>query len=80
MGDAAGRSQLWDRLRALVTAETGRRPEHLAPGITLFGDLGIDGDDAVEVSTLTQGPFDVDLTAWTSVVISSPKDGRSGCC
>jgi hypothetical protein len=53
---------LWERVRALVAAETGARAEHLTLGTTLFGDLGVDGDDAAELFEAYATEFRVDRT------------------
>src|SRR5688572_11191819 len=62
MNDTVEQVELLERVRALVAAETGTRPERITPSTTLFGDLGIDGDDAHELFEAYATEFGVDLT------------------
>ena len=53
--------ELFERVRRLVARETGVRPERIRPESTLFGDLGVDGDDADELFEAFAAEFRVDL-------------------
>lgn len=48
----------------MVSEFTGAPPETLTPETTLFYDLGIDGDDAIEFFDEFRKSFGVDLTEF----------------
>jgi acyl carrier protein len=56
------KSALWDRVRAFAAEQTDARAERLTPATTLFGDLGVDGDDADELFAAFATEFGVDLS------------------
>ena len=50
----------------LVAQQTGVPSERISPQTTLFGDLGIDGDDAAELLAAFAEQFRVDLSEFES--------------
>ena len=52
---------LFVRVRDFVAAERGVTATRVTPQSTLFGDLGLDGDDAYEFFVAFKEQFDVDL-------------------
>ena len=49
---------------AFVAAQTPRPAERLGPRTTIFGDLGIDGDDRDEFFVALMNRFDVDMRSY----------------
>jgi hypothetical protein len=56
------KTELHDRILALVSLATGAKAEKLQLGKTLSGDLGMEGDDAAEFFEKFGSEFAVDLT------------------
>src|SRR5437773_2571583 len=54
----------WEAIRDFVVAECRVSEERLTPDTTLFDDLGIDGDDAIEFFEAFQQRFEVDLGSF----------------
>lgn len=52
---------------ALVAEFTGCPVERIKPQTTLFGDLGIDGDDGDEILTVFMKRFEVDMSSCRPV-------------
>ena len=52
----------WGAVRAFVAKQCGVPAATLKPETTLFGDLGLDGDDATEFFEAFREQFVVDLT------------------
>lgn len=52
---------LYDRVVAFVAEQRGVRAERLKPETTLFGDLGTDGDDGIELLADFAREFHVDM-------------------
>src|SRR5215213_5336533 len=53
---------LYDRVVNLVAEQCGVRASRITPDTTLFGDLGIDGDDGIEVLEKLAREFSVDMS------------------
>jgi acyl carrier protein len=53
---------LYDRVVAFVAKQRGVRADRLKPETTLFGDLGTDGDDGVELLEEFGREFSVDMS------------------
>src|SRR5687768_14916691 len=51
-----------EAVKAFIARECSGRVERIRLDTTLFGDLGIDGDDADELFAAFSREFDVDLT------------------
>ena len=49
---------------AFVAEARGCEPKEILPATTLFGDLGLDGDDAEEFMTEFSNRFGVDMTGF----------------
>jgi acyl carrier protein len=58
-----GNERNWEAIRDFVAVECGVPAETLTSETTLFGDLGIDGDDAIEFFEAFQERFGVDLAS-----------------
>lgn len=60
--DTQRMQSLYDRVVAFVAEQRCVRAERLKPGTTLFGDLGADGDDGVELLEHFAREFSVDMS------------------
>ncbi|MBM3116141.1 acyl carrier protein [Jeongeupia naejangsanensis] len=57
-------SQIETDVKAFIATFTGCTRESVQPESTLFGDLGIDGDDAVEFFESFSKKFEIDITGF----------------
>lgn len=57
-------SELSDAVRAFVAEQLGVSSGRLSSETTLFGDLGVDGDDAVDLMSAFGERFGVDLSEF----------------
>jgi acyl carrier protein len=55
--------QLLEQVKQILWALHGDRPERVTLKSDLFSDLGIDGDDAIEVFEKIEEKFDVDFSS-----------------
>lgn len=59
----AALNSIQEEVLALVIHETGTRADCIRPQTTLFGDMGVDGDDGIELLRQFERKFGVDMTA-----------------
>lgn len=57
-------TDLMEEIFQFVSGKTGRRPDRIGPRSRLFGDLGVDGDDARELMAAFASRFNVGLLAF----------------
>ncbi|MCW1913923.1 DUF1493 family protein [Luteolibacter sp. GHJ8] len=61
----------------LISESTGRNPSTLSPDTRLSEDLGIDGDDAEELTEEFASRFGIDLTGYEHLRHFGPEAGWS---
>jgi len=70
---------LESRVRAFVVRATSARVEKVSLDATLFADLGVDGDDGLELIDAFGKEFDVDISTFDHGKHFGPEAGGCGC-
>ena len=65
------------RVRTFVAGQAAVRPDRVRPETTLFGDLGVDGDDGSDLMAEFANEFQVDISGFDHAKHFGPE--ASGC-